>query len=154
MDAVALTVNGDGVITSCQLDSLQGKVAIDENGAVGDMNVNTKNTLGFDYGMVTWAGATYEWFEQALAAASTPLFRNNIRMMRMAIRYSDLVTHDPLHKVCSVWQMEYEDATGELAYMAKNFDSFVYSKTGYGIDFPVSNTDTKNFQPDKWYLFD
>ena len=65
VDAVALTVNGDGVITSCQLDSLQGKVAIDENGAVGETNVNTKNTLGFDYGMVAWAGAKYEWFEQA-----------------------------------------------------------------------------------------
>ena len=70
VDAVALTVNGDGVITSCQLDSLQGKVAIDENGAVGDTNVNTKNTLGFDYGMVAYAGATYEWFEQAANFAS------------------------------------------------------------------------------------
>ena len=70
VDAVALTVNGDGVITSCQLDSLQGKVAIDENGVVGDTNVNTKNALGFDYGMVAWAGATYEWFEQAANFAS------------------------------------------------------------------------------------
>ena len=70
VDAVALTVNGDGVITSCQLDSLQGKVAIDENGAVGETNVNTKNTLGFDYGMVAWAGAKYEWFEQAANFAS------------------------------------------------------------------------------------
>ena len=70
VDAVALTVNGDGVITSCQLDALQGKVAIDENGAVGDTNVNTKNTLGFDYGMVAWAGAKYEWFEQAANFAS------------------------------------------------------------------------------------
>ena len=69
VDAVALTVKDD-VITSCQLDSLQGKVAIDENGAVGDMNVNTKNALGFDYGMVAWAGATYEWFEQAANFAS------------------------------------------------------------------------------------
>ena len=70
VDAVALTVNGDGVITSCQLDSLQGKVAIDENGVVGDTNVNTKNALGFDYGMVAWAGAKYEWFEQAANFAS------------------------------------------------------------------------------------
>lgn len=96
----------------------------------------------------------YEWFEKALAAASKPLFRNNIRMMRMAFRYSDLITHDPLHKVCSVWLMEYEDATGELAFMAKNYDSFVQNKVGYGIDFPLSNKDTKDFQPDKWYQFD
>ena len=70
VDAVALTVNGDGVITSCQLDALQGKATIDENGAVTDHQVNTKNTLGYDYGMVAWAGATYEWFEQAANFAS------------------------------------------------------------------------------------
>ena len=70
VDAVALTVNGEGVITSCQIDSLQGKATIDENGAVTEHQVNTKNTLGFDYGMVAWAGATYEWFEQAANFAS------------------------------------------------------------------------------------
>lgn len=70
VDAVALTVNGDGVITSCQIDALQGKATIDENGAVTGTNVDTKNTLGFDYGMVAWAGATYEWFEQAANFAS------------------------------------------------------------------------------------
>ena len=70
VDAVALTVNSDGVITSCQLDALQGKVTIDENGAVTDNNVSTKNALGFDYGMVAWAGAKYEWFEQAANFAS------------------------------------------------------------------------------------
>ena len=70
VDAVALTVNGEGVITSCQIDSLQGKATIDENGAVTDHQINTKNTLGFDYNMVAWGGATYEWFEQAANFAS------------------------------------------------------------------------------------
>ena len=70
VDAVALTVNGEGVITSCQIDALQGKATIDENGAVTGTNTDTKNTLGFDYGMVAWAGATYEWFEQAANFAS------------------------------------------------------------------------------------
>ena len=30
----------------------------------------TKNELGYDYGMVNWAGATYEWFEQAASFAA------------------------------------------------------------------------------------
>ena len=96
----------------------------------------------------------YDWFEQAYSVASTPLFRNNIRMLRMAFRYSDLEYHDSCHKVSSVWLMDYEDATGELAYMSINYDSFVHNKVGYGIDFPVANKDTKGFQPDKWYLFE
>lgn len=70
VDAVALTVNGDGVITSCQIDALQGKATIDENGAVTATNIDTKNTLGFDYNMVAYGGATYEWFEQAANFAS------------------------------------------------------------------------------------
>ena len=70
VDAVALTTNEDGVITSCQLDSLQGKATIDKNGAVTEHQIQTKNQLGFDYGMVAWVGATYEWFEQAANFAS------------------------------------------------------------------------------------
>ena len=70
VDAVALTVDGDGVITSCQIDALQGKATIDENGAVTGTNIDTKNALGFEYGMVAWAGAAYEWFEQAANFAS------------------------------------------------------------------------------------
>ena len=96
----------------------------------------------------------YDWFEQALSATSTPLFRNNIRMLRMSFRYSDVVYRDPCHKPCSVWLMDYEDPTGELAYLATNYDSFYHNYTGYGIDFPLSNTDTKDFRPDKWYQFD
>lgn len=69
VDAVALTTK-DGVITSCQLDSLQGKATIDEKGAVTGTNVDTKNTLGFGYNMVAYGNATYEWFEQAANFAS------------------------------------------------------------------------------------
>ena len=63
-DAVALTMK-DGVITSCYLDALQATVSIDENGAATVSNTQTKNELGDAYGMVAWAGATYEWYEQA-----------------------------------------------------------------------------------------
>ena len=68
VDAVALTKNGD-VITSCFIDALQAKAAIDETGAASVANDQTKNTLGYDYGMVAYAGAAYEWFEQAASFA-------------------------------------------------------------------------------------
>lgn len=95
----------------------------------------------------------YDWFEQAITAAISPRCRNNIRLMRMAFRYSDLEYHDPGHNQRFAWLLEYEDKTGELAYMATKFDSFEHNYTGYGIAFPLSNKDTKDFQPDKWYLF-
>ncbi len=96
----------------------------------------------------------YGLYEQALSAASTPLFRNNIRLMRMVFRYSDLETSDTGPRPPYSLVLPYDDPTGELAYMAVNFDSLYHNKTGYGTAFPVSNTDTKGFVPDKWYKFE
>lgn len=59
-DVTALSMNGE-TITSCYIDSLQ---------ATMDGSNRTKNQLGYDYGMVAWGGAGYEWFEQARNFAS------------------------------------------------------------------------------------
>lgn len=96
----------------------------------------------------------YDCFEKALQAATDVVSRNNIRLMRMAFRYSDIETADPGHSQKYAWVLPYEDPTGELAYMATRFDSFYHNYTGYGIAFPVSNTDVKDFRPDKWYCFE
>ena len=99
-------------------------------------------------------GYVYGLFEKAIAAAETARARNNIRLMRMAFRYSDIETADSGSGQPYSLVLPYEDPTGEIAYMAVNFDSLYHSKTGYAIAFPVSNTDTKGFVPDKWYLFE
>lgn len=62
-DAVALTTR-EGVITSCCLDSLEATLVF-EDGMITVGNTSTKNQLGYDYGMVSWGGARYEWFQQA-----------------------------------------------------------------------------------------
>ena len=67
VDAVALTIR-DGVITSAQIDSLQGKVNFDATGTITggtDGVFATKNLLGEQYGMVAWGGAIAEWNVQA-----------------------------------------------------------------------------------------
>ena len=67
VDVTAITMNGD-VITSCAIDAVQAKVAFDATGAItSDVSapVQTKNELGEAYGMKAWAGAKYEWNEQA-----------------------------------------------------------------------------------------
>lgn len=70
--ATALTMNGD-VITSCYLDSVQGKVNFDATGVITtDLTapVQTKNELGDSYGMVAYGGAIADWHEQAASFAS------------------------------------------------------------------------------------
>ena len=72
VDAVALTIR-DGVITSAQIDSVQGKVTFDATGTITggtDGIFATKNMLGEQYGMVAWGGAIAEWNVQAASFAS------------------------------------------------------------------------------------
>ena len=67
VDVAAVTLNGE-VITSAYIDALQAKVEFDGTGAVTtDLTAapQTKNELGEAYGMKAWAGAKYEWNEQA-----------------------------------------------------------------------------------------
>lgn len=68
----ALTMNGD-VISSCYIDSVQGKVNFDTTGVITtDLTapVQTKNELGDNYGMIAYAGAIADWHTQAASFAS------------------------------------------------------------------------------------
>ena len=71
-DITALTKSGD-TITSCYIDSLQAKIAMDATGTITtDLSaaVKTKNELGENYGMVAWGGAKAEWNAQAASFAA------------------------------------------------------------------------------------
>ena len=68
---VAVTVREDGVIESCVIDAIQGKVAFGADGQLtsepGD--VLSKNELGENYGMKQFSPIGKEWNEQAAAVA-------------------------------------------------------------------------------------
>ena len=68
----AVTVDENGVIVDCIIDSIGTKVPFDTAGAItADMNAEilTKNELGDAYGMVAYGGAVAEWYQQADALA-------------------------------------------------------------------------------------
>ena len=70
---VAVTVDDNGVIQSCVIDSIGTSVLFDVNGAiVSDLTaeIPTKNELGDAYNMKLYGGAVAEWYEQAAALAS------------------------------------------------------------------------------------
>lgn len=72
VDMAVVTMDGE-TITSCAIDSMQGKVSFDENGTLTtDISTpfQSKNQLGSSYGMVSYGGAKYEWFQQAANFAS------------------------------------------------------------------------------------
>ena len=69
---VGVTVDSNGVILSCIIDSIGTSVKFDATGVITSdvfAEVLTKNELGDSYGMKAYGGAKYEWYEQAAALA-------------------------------------------------------------------------------------
>ena len=70
---VAVTVDDNGVIQDCIIDSVGAKVEFDDKGVItSDLSAEilTKNELGDKYGMKAYGNAKYEWYEQAAALAN------------------------------------------------------------------------------------
>lgn len=68
----AVTYDGQGAVTSCIIDGLQGTVKFDAKGAVTSDTaaaLETKNALGDNYGMRKASSIGKEWNEQAAAVA-------------------------------------------------------------------------------------
>ena len=80
----------------------------------------------------------YHLFEQAYVAEENEILRDNLRLLRMAFRYSDLQTNEP-------------DAD-EIIYISKEFGSFwgELGQAGYGIS-AYAKPGEVAFIPDKWY---
>ena len=73
VSVVAVTVDDNGVIQSCIIDSIGTSVLFDVNGSiVSDLTaeIPTKNELGDAYNMKLYGNAVAEWYEQAAALAS------------------------------------------------------------------------------------
>lgn len=69
---VAVTVDGNGVIRSCLIDSVPATVAFDDSGVITtdlSAEILTKNELGENYGMKAKSQIGYEWDEQVAAFA-------------------------------------------------------------------------------------
>ena len=100
-DVVALTMK-DGVITSCYIDSLQASLNVAEDGTVSAGNTQSKNVLGFDYGMVAYAGAAYEWFEQAAGFAAYVTGKTPADVAGIAIDEKTYPTDTDLTASCTI----------------------------------------------------
>ena len=62
----AVTVDADGKIVACQLDTASNTVKFTADGkSIANEGFKTKYESGSDYNMVAYGGAVKEWFEQA-----------------------------------------------------------------------------------------
>jgi len=111
--------------------TMDGQVSIRDSGVFFARNIDKKTV--------------YDLFEHALSEADSAAAKNNVRLLRMAFRYSDISaqdgeqTEDTLHAT-------------ELDYMFTHFNSYL-SNGGYGIAIP-DRTETDAVCDDIWYRFD
>lgn len=90
-NVTALTVSS-GTVTSCVIDSLQGKVEFDRSGALTtDVSapLRSKNQLGEEYGMKAWGKAIAEWNEQAASYAAYITGKDRDQILNIAMSHED-----------------------------------------------------------------
>lgn len=112
-------------------NTLDGQVTVDKGGIYFAHNVD-KQTV-------------YELFDKALEETDDTVARNNLRLVRMAFRYTDLSSPDSGHTVSPA-------EADELDYMFTKFNSYL-SGDGYGIAIP-KRVETKAVFDDIWYRID
>lgn len=90
LDMAVVTMAGD-TISSCSIDSLQGKVSFGESGALTtDISApfQSKGQLGSSYGMTAYGGAKYEWDQQASNFAAYVTGKTAAQVANIAITES------------------------------------------------------------------
>ena len=114
----AVTVDENGVITACALDSLGASVNFDTTGVItSDLTAapQTKNELGDDYGLKAYAGSTYEWYEQAQAVADYAVGKTAQELTEGAVNESGKAADADLASVATISIGSYIDAIVKAA---------------------------------------
>lgn len=109
----AVTVDENGVILSCQLDSIGATVKFDANGVItSDLTAEilTKNELGDDYNMKLYGGAKYEWYEQAAALADYAVGKTVEQLRAGAVNESGKAADVDLATTATIYLGGYVDA--------------------------------------------
>ena len=118
---IAVTVSASGVIESCSIDAIQGKVSFGADGTItSDLGeVLSKNELGENYGMKAASPIGKEWNEQAAYIAEYAVGKTVEELKTKAIDESGMVKDADL-------------ASGATIYMG----SFIW-----GIEAAVNNAE-------------
>ena len=111
---VAVTVTEDGVIESCAIDAIQGKVTFDAKGKVTSEAgaVLSKKELGDDYGMRVASPIGKEWDEQVEAIEAYVVGKTVEELKTMAIdengvvKDADLASGATIYMGSFIWAIE------------------------------------------------
>ena len=111
---VAVTVNDNGVIESCVIDAVQGKVSFDQTGQLVSEpeEILSKNELGDDYGMRVASPIGKEWNEQVAHIAEYAIGKTVEELKTKAIdeagvvKDADLASGATIYMGSFIWAIE------------------------------------------------
>ena len=113
----AVTVDADGKIVACALDTASNTVNFTTEGkAVAKTEFKTKYELGKDYNMVTYGGAKKEWYEQADAFEAF-VAGKTLDEVKALVAEGNKGTQDVINAGCTIMIHEFVGAI-EKAYNA------------------------------------
>ncbi len=113
----AVSVDADGKIVACALDTASNTVSFTADGkAVANADFKTKYELGADYNMVAYGGAVKEWFEQADAFESV-VAGKTLDEVKALVAEGNKGTQDVINAGCTIMINEFVGAI-EKAYNA------------------------------------
>ncbi len=113
----AVTVDADGKIVACALDTASNTVNFTADGkAVANSEFKTKYELGANYNMVAYGGAVKEWFEQA-DAFETVVAGKTLDEVKALVAEGNKGTDEVVNAGCTIMINEFVGAI-EKAYNA------------------------------------
>ena len=115
--AAAVTVDADGKIVACALDTASNTVSFTADGkAVANSEFQTKYEAGSSYNMVAYGGATKEWFEQADAFEAL-IVGKTLDEVKALVADANKGTEEVINAGCTIMIHEFVGAI-EKAYNA------------------------------------
>jgi hypothetical protein len=132
---VAVTVDADGKITDCVIDTAQSKANFDAAGKITtplDTEFKTKNELGDAYGMKKASSIGKEWNEQAAALADYVIGKTAAEVKGIAIDEQGYAADSDLKASVTVHVNDYVDAIVKAVENAKDLGASAGDKLSVG----------------------
>lgn len=123
LTAAVITLDKDGKIVACDLDTLQIKAAYDIAGkAVANAEFKTKREMGDAYNMVAYGQAKQEWYKQADAFEALIVGKTVADVRGLLVNETNKGTDEVINAGCTIMINEFVNAIEKAAQSAKDSD--------------------------------
>lgn len=139
----AVTVDKDGKIVKCLIDSAQTKVNFTKEGKITTdlkSTFKTKQELKEEYGMKKASKAGKEWYEEANAFAAYAVGKTAAEVKGIAVTAEGTVADKQLSSSVTVKVGDFINTVVKAAENAKDYGAKTTDKLGLGVDTSISSS--------------